>query len=246
MPTRATQSAPLISCIVPVFNGERYLAEALESIFAQTHRPIEIIVIDDGSTDGTPDVAARFKSSIKYIRQTNAGPPAARNRGLSEAESDFIAFLDADDLWHPEKLARQLRQFETHANLDVSIAYIQNFWVAGLKDEEARLRREASSETGPGYGMQTMMIRRQLCDRIGGLDSNFLHRDAIDWLLRASDQGAEIDILPQVLVYRRIHEHNLSRRRSSVDREDLLMIVKKTLDRRRAAAGAAADTSSHG
>ncbi len=134
MPTRATQSAPLISCIVPVFNGERYLAEALESIFAQTHRPIEIIVIDDGSTDGTPDVAARFKSSIKYIRQTNAGPPAARNRGLSEAESDFIAFLDADDLWHPEKLARQLRQFETHANLDVSIAYIQNFWVAGLKD----------------------------------------------------------------------------------------------------------------
>ena len=94
---------PLISCIVPVFNGERYLGEALDSILAQTYRPLEIIVSDDGSTDGTAAVVASYGECVKYLWQVNAGEAAARNLGSSAAGGHFLAFLDADDLWHPEK-----------------------------------------------------------------------------------------------------------------------------------------------
>src|SRR5436190_9496549 len=97
-------NSSLISCIVPVFNGDRYLAETLDSILAQTHRPIEIIVVDDGSTDGTSAIAAEYGEKIRYIRQENSGVASARNLGLQSARGDFIAFLDADDLWHAGKL----------------------------------------------------------------------------------------------------------------------------------------------
>jgi glycosyltransferase involved in cell wall biosynthesis len=85
---------PLISCIVPAFNAERYLGEALDSILAQTWRPIEVIVVDDGSTDGTAQVAERYGERIAYIRQANAGPAAARNRGLDAAAGAFVATPD--------------------------------------------------------------------------------------------------------------------------------------------------------
>src|SRR5688572_13312922 len=101
-------SLPLISCVVPVFNGERYLSETLESIFAQSYRPLEVIVADDGSTDRTPDTVAGYGDRIRYLKQENAGASAARNLGLEAARGEFIAFLDADDLWHAEKLQRQM------------------------------------------------------------------------------------------------------------------------------------------
>ena len=90
---------PLISCIVPVYNGERYLRQALDSILTQTYRPLEIIVADDGSTDGTAAVVTRYGDQIHYIRQDNSGAPAVRNLGLRVAHGEFVAFLDADDLW---------------------------------------------------------------------------------------------------------------------------------------------------
>src|SRR5215469_8348389 len=103
-----TMKSPLVSCIVPVFNGEQYLAEALDSILTQTYRPLEIIVADDGSTDGTAAVVARYGNRVRYLFQPNAGTAAACNLGIKAAQGDFIGFLAADDLWHPEKLARQL------------------------------------------------------------------------------------------------------------------------------------------
>ena len=96
----------LISCIVPVFNGELYLAEALESILKQSYRPLEIIVADDGSTDGTEAIVARFGTQVRYLYQPNSGPATARNLGLGAVRGEFVGFLDADDLWHPEKLER--------------------------------------------------------------------------------------------------------------------------------------------
>src|SRR5262245_10754564 len=101
-------SPPLVSCIVPVYNGEAFLGEALASIRAQRHRPIEILVVDDGSTDGTAAVVMAADAGIRYMRQDNAGGAAARNRGIGMARGTFVAFLDADDLWPPEKLERQI------------------------------------------------------------------------------------------------------------------------------------------
>jgi glycosyltransferase involved in cell wall biosynthesis len=127
---------PLVSCIVPVSNGERYLREALDSILAQTYRPTEIIVADDGSTDTTPAVATCYGDRIRYVKQDNAGAPTARNRGLRLARGEFVAFLDSDDLWHPEKLERQMRRFEARPELDHCVTHLQNFWITELEKRE--------------------------------------------------------------------------------------------------------------
>ena len=102
---------PLISCIVPVYNGELYLRDALDSILAQTYQPLDILVVDDGSTDRTVQLVASYGEQIRYRWQPNAGPAAARNSGLRLTQAEFVAFLDADDVWHPSKLARQMQAF---------------------------------------------------------------------------------------------------------------------------------------
>ena len=104
-------SAPTVTCIVPVFNGERYLREALDSIVAQSHQTLDVLLVDDGSTDASAAVAKSYGDRIRYFFQPNAGPAAARNVGLAAAQGEFVAFLDADDRWHPEKLTLQLARF---------------------------------------------------------------------------------------------------------------------------------------
>ena len=102
---------PLVSCIIPVFNGERYVAEAIISVLRQSHQELEILVIDDGSSDRTPEIVQSFGPPVHYDRQENAGGPAARNRGLGLMRGEFVAFLDADDRWDGDKLACQLARF---------------------------------------------------------------------------------------------------------------------------------------
>ena len=222
----------LISCIVPVFNGERYLAEALDSILAQTWRPLEVIVVDDGSTDGTAHIAAGYGAEASYLHQANAGPAAARNRGLDAAAGEFIAFLDADDLWHKEKLARQMARFEARPELDLCSAHVENFWSPELKREEDRPGDGGLAKTQPGV-THAIIARRALFDRIGPFDAALMHRDAMEWLNRAVDAGSVMETLPDVLVFRRIHRNNMSWRRGGDDRDELLRSVKTILDRRR-------------
>ncbi len=221
----------LISCIVPVFNGERYLAEALDSILAQTWRPLEVIVVDDGSTDGSAAVAAGYGAEVSYLYQANAGPSAARNLGMDVARGDFIAFLDADDLWHKEKLARQMARFEARPELDLCSTHVENFWSPDVKREEDRLGDSGLAKTQPG-ATHAIVARRALFDRIGPFDAALMHRDAMEWLSRAVDAGAVMETLPDVLVFRRLHRDNMSWRRGDDDRDDLLRAVKTILDRR--------------
>jgi len=228
----------LISCIVPVFNCERYLGEALDSILAQTYRPIEIIVIDDGSTDGTGDVAARYRDQIRYVRQCNSGAPTARNLGLCLATGEFVAFLDADDLWHPEKLARQKARFEARPELDYCVTHLQRFWISELEAEKNSFQNHRFAEVLPGYVTQTLLARRRLFDLVGNFDTSRRVGDPMDWFLRAGEQGATMELLPDLLVYTRMHESNLSvepgTRRMTPDMQDaILHVIKASLDRRR-------------
>ena len=222
----------LIGCIVPVFNGESYLAEALNSIVKQTYRPLEIIVVDDGSTDTTAVVAARYGDQISYIRQNRAGAPASRNLGLTMAQGEFVAFLDADDLWHPDKLTRQIECFEARLEIDLCVTHVQNFWIPELKEEAERFRDHRLTRPVPGYVTQTLLARRILFDRVGPFNTALQVGDAQDWFLRAAEQGASMRLLSDVLVYRRLHRSNFSRH-VTVALNDHLQVVKASLDRRR-------------
>src|SRR5215471_2204625 len=126
---RRTMSADLISCIIPAYNAERYLREAIDSVLAQTYRPIEVLVVDDGSTDQTGEIVESYGARVHYLRQTNAGPAAARNCGFIEARGDFVAFCDADDVWHTEKLERQWMHLHQRGELGYCVTHCKNFWV---------------------------------------------------------------------------------------------------------------------
>lgn len=226
-----------MSCIVPVYNGERYLGEALDSILRQTYRPLEALVADDGSTDGTAGVVRRYGSRVKHLWQPNAGPAAACNLGLDRSRGEFVAFLAADDLWHSEKLARQMDRFQTRPELDLCVTHIQNFWDPELAGEEAALHAHRLARPLPGYTLVTLLARRRLFEAVGRLDSTLRHGDGTDWFLRAAEHGAVMELLPDVLVYRRLHAANRSRHLADDSRRTYVHIVKAALDRRRRSGG---------
>jgi len=225
----------LISCIVPVFNGERYLRETIDSILAQNYRPLEIIIADDGSTDATPAVVESYGDRVRYFRQENAGAAAARNLGLSAAEGQFLAFLDADDLWHREKLARQMARLDARSELGACVTFVQNFWIQELGDEAARFRDHFLSRPVPGYHSDTLLARRSVFDTVGAFNPELRHADKTQWFLRAAEKGIAIELLPDILVFRRFHETNTSRTQGDASRDEYLRLLKVSLDRRRKA-----------
>jgi glycosyltransferase involved in cell wall biosynthesis len=229
-------SDPLISCIVPVYNGATYLAEAIDSIFAQSYTPVEVLVVDDGSTDATPEVIAGYGDRIRSLRQENAGPAAARNRGLAAARGELIAFLDADDLWHPDKLRRQLDRLRTRSEVGISLTMIQNFWIEALSHEAERRRGRKETLPVPGYVSCCMLARREVFERVGPFEAGRQHAEHVEWFARARAAGIVDELLPEVLVYRRIHHGNRSRHLAQQSRDEHLALLKSLLDARRAAA----------
>jgi glycosyltransferase involved in cell wall biosynthesis len=224
-------SAALVSCVVPVFNGERYLRETLDTIVGQTWSPLEVIVADDGSTDGTREIAE--SAGARYVRQPNRGPAAARNLGLGVTEGEFVAFLDSDDLWHPEKLERQMARFRARPGLALCFTLAQNFLSPELDPGVAIDPRLL--EPVAGYRSTTMLARRSLFDTLGRFDSELRHGGDTDWFLRATEQGAQVELLREVLVRRRLHDANRSTQLADNSRREFVHIVKAALDRRRAA-----------
>lgn len=226
--------APLISCIVPVHNGERFLGEALESILAQTYGRVEIIAVDDGSTDATRTILETYGERVRYVWQANAGPATARNTGIRLARGQFISFLDSDDLWHPEKLARQMARFDASAPLGLCLTRIQNFWMPEVAHEEAAFHDHQRSRAIDGYTSVTLLARRSVFETIGVFDASLKHGDDTDWFLRADARQVPLEIVPEVLVRRRLHASNRSRRWATRSREEYLLMMKKVVDRRRA------------
>jgi glycosyltransferase involved in cell wall biosynthesis len=227
-----SETGALVSCIVPVFNGEQYLREALDSIFAQTYRPIEVIVADDGSTDGSRTVAESYGGRLKCISQATAGPAAARNYGARAARGDMLAFLDADDLWKPEKLERQVSKLDERPELDACVSRVQMFWAPELGEEEALYREHPRAQAIPGYASITLLARRRAFDRIGMFREDLWFADSTDWFIRFREAGLALDVLPEVLVLHRMHATNHTRRRSEASKAEFAGVIAATLSRR--------------
>ena len=224
---------PLISCIIPVYNHELYIAETIDSVLGQSYRPIEVIVVDDGSTDRTAEVVAGFGDRVRYHYQPNAGPPAARNAGAALARGEYLAWLDSDDLWRADKLERQFAFLQEHPDVGICLTHLQNFWIDDLAAEAERLRDSMRARPLPGYVFATVLTSRAVYERIGQADVAIFHGDGTDWLMRAMDMGIQIEVLPEVMVRRRYHHTNISRVDSKADAESYLRLLKRHLDNKR-------------
>lgn len=222
---------PLVSVIIPVYNGERYLAEAIESVLSQTYRPIEIIVVDDGSTDSSADVAKRLPVPVRYCFQPHSGLSAARNRGTDLAQGSFFAFLDADDLWVKEKLTRQLALFDSDPRLDIVFGHVEQFHSPDLDNTSGKEMRYPATIMS-GYSAGTMLIRRDAFLRVGPFETKWRVGQFVDWYSRAVEKGLRSFMLSEVVMRRRLHTTNMGiRERDS--QTDYLRILKASLDRRR-------------
>jgi glycosyltransferase involved in cell wall biosynthesis len=207
---------PTVSFVVPVHNGAVYLGECLQSILAQTVPPLEVLVVDDGSTDASAEIASACGAPVVSLRQRHRGQAAARNRGVAAAQGELVAFLDADDCIPPEKLERQIERFRTRADLQFCDAYIRNFWSPDLPATE-RLAdpREAFThgEAPKPRSIITWLCRRELFAQLGGFDERRTFGEDTEWRDRIDAAGVPAETLDLLLAFRRLHRGNLTRRR---------------------------------
>ena len=220
-----------ITVIIPVYNGAQYLTEAIESVIAQTYAADEVIIIDDGSTDGSADIVKRFSPTVHYHWQPNGGAGAARNRGVSLAHGAFLAFLDADDLWLRDKLARQVAALESDRSLDMVFGQVQQFYSPEL-DEATRRGIRIPVETSAGAIPSAMLVKREAFLRVGPFRTDVQLGEFIDWHSRAMEGGLKSISLPEVVTKRRIHLTNLGTRQRD-SRGDYLRVLKSAIDRRK-------------
>jgi glycosyltransferase involved in cell wall biosynthesis len=206
----------LITCVIPVRDGERFLGAAIDSVLAQDHRPLDVVVVDDGSTDRSAAIAEAYGGTVRLIRRTESGGPgAARNTGVREARGDYLAFCDADDLFRPTKLSQQLRELEAHPEAGLCLCTVENFWEPGLEAE-----REQYTRLGKLRGthvFMTLLVRRAAFDRVGWIDETRPVAEDVDWFMRASDLGVVERVIPDVLVDRRMHPASLTHTVDTVD-----------------------------
>lgn len=223
-----------VSAIIPVFNGARYIVQAINSILMQTYPHVEILVVDDGSTDETATmVHSAYESKIRYLVQAHSGAGIARNTGIRHASGELLAFLDADDQWYPDKLSVQTAMLNGQPNLDMVFGHYTEFVSPELGTDIP-----PESEPIPGYSSGTMLIKREAFEAVGDFATEWRIGEFIDWYARAMDAGLQAEMIPHPVLRRRIHIHNTGVRERDA-RQVYAQVVSRMILRRRARAAAA-------
>lgn len=223
---------PNISVILPVYNGERFIKSALNNLREQQYPELEVIIIDDGSTDNSEAIAKDFilqntQLDCHYNHQAHAGVASARNLGLQHANSDWIAFLDVDDLWPKNKLESHLKRFAKAPELIAVLGMTQFVDIAPTNHQETQGVNCAQMLLGAG------LYKRSMFDQVGEFDTTLVHGEDWDWFLRCREASAAIRVFScdSGLIYRR-HSDNLSLKKTG-SQHDLMRLLKQSLDRRR-------------
>lgn len=197
-----------VSVIVIVKNGERFLAGALQSILRQTLPPLEILVVDGGSSDRTVEIAQSFPG-VRYLPQPDSGISNAYNFGIAQSEGELLAFLSHDDLWAPDKLAVQVSHLLAHPDCQYTVCHIRPFLEPGDTPPPG-FRAELLQQEPVAYIMETLVARRSIFAQVGLFDPALRTVEDVDWFARVFDQGISGHACNQVLVHKRIHRDNSS------------------------------------
>jgi glycosyltransferase involved in cell wall biosynthesis len=221
---------PLVSVVVAAFQAEEFLEDAIASILAQDYAPFEVVVCDDGSTDRTSEILAAHPE-LRSIRQRNAGPAAARNAAVAASSGELLAIFDADDLWPASRLAVQADYLVRH--LEVGCVLGRQEWI----DPPPWFTRDPVYGELDGIPLVSAMLRRSAFEAVGGFDESFTHSEDMDLMFRLREHGIPIEILPDVVVFRRFHGANLTL--SAPSTSPLLRSLHQKLERERAARGEA-------
>lgn len=217
-----------ISVIIPLFNGERFIAEALASVLSQTFRPLEVLVVDDGSIDNGAQIA-RAVAGVKVLQKTHTGLAATLNYGVYHAKGDLLAFLDADDRWVADKLAWQVAALVEDPALAMVFGHCRQFTQVQENDEW----REIFMSRQPGVHKSGMLIRRHTWETIGEFTEDDGKHDFLDWYARSVELGIKSRVLEPVLFERRVHDQNMGRRIAEHVRTRYLQTLRHSLLRRR-------------
>jgi glycosyltransferase involved in cell wall biosynthesis len=226
-----SSAAPAVTVILPVYNGARYLRYAGESVLDQGHPAVEILVVDDGSTDDSPDVLRGLTGAMRTIRQENRGPAAARNHGIRLARTEVLAFVDADDLWPAGKLERQLPLLAADPSVDLVMGYTQPMRMLSPGGDIAALEPVLSPRLTLSVGAS--LFRRSAFERFGLFDESLRTGEDLDWLLRAREAGARIELVNAVTLLYRENPGSLTHGKDPAQLA-FFRVLKRSLERRRA------------
>ena len=200
----------LISVMMPTYNNAKYIKQAIESIYAQNYDNIEIIVVDDGSTDNTKGIVQQYKD-IKYFYIEHKGISVARNTALEKSKGEYIAFLDSDDYWLPNKLNTQMQYFKDHPDCEIVFTKYENFFEDEKLKTNKRAMHEKMMEKFLKQYLPSSVIKKELFEKYGNFDENFSGVEDTEFLYRLLKKGVSINhIIPEVFYVRRIHGKNVT------------------------------------
>jgi glycosyltransferase involved in cell wall biosynthesis len=222
---------PRVSAIIPTYNRKAFVLEAVDSVLAQTYRDYELIVVDDGSADGTGEVLKQYGEQLLYTIQANKGISAARNHGLEIAHGEFIAFLDSDDLWLPEKLQQQVAFMDEHPQ--AQICYTDEIWIRrGVRVNPRKKHAKYSGEIYPHclplciISPSSALMRRGLFEQVGAFDPQLPVCEDYDLWLRVAARFPVFFIPHRLIVKRGGHPGQLSQQGWGNDRYRVMALVK--------------------
>jgi glycosyltransferase involved in cell wall biosynthesis len=218
---------PEVGAALPVFNGERYLAAALESVLAQSHPVSDIVVVDDGSEDASVAVALGVSAPVRVVRQPHSGVGDARTRAVTLVRGDVVVLLDADDLLTPRSVESRIDVLLARPEVDIVYGQIRSFTECVL-GEPVPL-----DEPRPAHVAGAMLVRRSAFERVGAFTPGLRAAEGLDWLLRAHEIGLVEATVEEQVQWRRVHSANTSRTQQ-ISMHEFPRVLKASLDRRRA------------
>ncbi len=230
---QAWDGAPSISVLIPVRDGAAYLGEAIDSALSQSCRPAEVVVVDDGSQDDTRRIAERYGAEVTYVPQEPLGISAARNRAVGVSTGALLAFLDADDLFEPDRLRVMSSALVVNATLEAVFGCVTEFVQPGLSQQTMTALRRPR-ERQPSHLITAMLIRRSAFERVGPFEMDQSVNLTVEWYARALAAELQGAMLDEVVLRRRLHGANVGITRWDSGQQ-LVSIARASLERRRAA-----------